>query len=152
MRTRYSQHPATRRQRGFTLIEIMVVVVILGILASIIAPQIMGAPDQARITKAKQDIRAIEAALKLYRLDNYRYPTMEQGLMALVEKPTTPPVPENWKPGGYLDRLPVDPWGHVYKYRNPGKHGEIDVYTLGRDNRPGGKGVDATIGNWNLAQ
>lgn len=140
-------------QRGFTLIEIMVVVVILGILASIIAPRIMGAPDEARTAKARQDIRAIEGALKLYRLDNYRYPTTEQGLKALVHKPTIPPVPDNWKPGGYLDHLPIDPWGHVYKYRNPGKHGEIDVYTLGRDNRPGQQqGADATIGNWTLAR
>lgn len=144
--------PINPRQSGFTLIEIMVVVVILGILASIIVPSIMGAPDQARMTKARQDIRAIESALKLYRLDNYRYPTMEQGLKALVEKPNIPPEPRNWKPGGYLDQLPVDPWGHVYQYRKPGEHGKVDVYTLGRDNKPGGKGVDATIGNWNLTK
>lgn len=152
MHTPHRPIPRQRHQRGFTLIEIMVVVVILGILASIIAPRIMSAPDEARKTKAHQDIRAIESALKLYRLDNYRYPTTEQGLKALVKKPDIPPVPDNWKPGGYLERLPIDPWGHVYRYRNPGKHGQVDVYTLGRDNRPGGQGVDATIGNWNLQQ
>jgi len=152
MRKHDLHRPAPRRQRGFTLIEIMVVVVILGILASIIAPRIMSAPDEARTAKAKQDIRAIEGALKLYRLNNYRYPTTEQGLQALVTKPTTPPEPRNWKPNGYLDHLPKDPWDHVYQYRNPGKHGPIDVYTLGRDNRPGGDGTDATIGNWMLNQ
>src|SRR5699024_788126 len=97
-------------------------------------------------------IRAIETALKLYRLDNYRYPTTTQGLQALVTKPTTQPTPRNWKPSGYLDQLPKDPWGHVYQYRNPGRHGEIDVYTLGRDNKPGGSEADATIGNWTLNQ
>lgn len=152
MHHRHPRNLANARENGFTLIEIMVVVVILGILASIIAPQIMGAPDEARITKARQDIRAIESALKLYRLDNYRYPTTEQGLRALVKKPSIPPEPRNWKPGGYLERLPIDPWSNVYKYRNPGQHGDIDVYTLGRDNRPDGEGVDATIGNWTLAQ
>lgn len=139
-----------RQQSGFTLIEIMVVVVILGILAAIVVPNIMGAPTQARIVKAKQDIRAIESALRQYRLDNYRYPTTEQGLKALVEKPDIEPIPENYRPGGYLNRLPKDPWGNPYHYRNPGKHGRIDVYTLGRDGRPGGKGPDDTIGNWEL--
>lgn len=141
-------HPPRLRQRGFTLIEIMVVVVILGILAAMVVPNIMGAPDEARTVKAKQDIRAIESALKRYRLDNYRYPTTEQGLQALVEKPTSQPEPKNWR--GYLDRLPDDPWGEPYHYRNPGEHGKIDVYTLGRDARPGGDDVDADIGNWNL--
>lgn len=136
--------------RGFTLIEIMVVVVILGILAAMVVPNIMGAPDEARAVKAKQDIRAIEGALKRYRLDNFRYPTTEQGLEALVEKPTIQPEPKNWKPGGYLDRLPKDPWGEPYKYRNPGDHGEVDIFTYGRDARPGGEEADADIGNWNL--
>lgn len=145
--TRYHRY---RRQSGFTLIEIMVVVVILGILASIVVPNIMGAPDEARTVKAKQDIRAIESALRQYRLDNYQYPTTEQGLQALVEKPTTQPEPKNWKSGGYMNRLPQDPWGNDYLYRNPGEHGEIDVYTLGRDGRPDGEGPDADIGNWNL--
>jgi general secretion pathway protein G len=136
--------------RGFTLIEIMVVVVILGILAAIVVPRIMDRPDVARVTKARQDIRTIEGALKLYRLDNFRYPTTEQGIEALVEKPTTQPEPPNWKPGGYLDRVPKDPWGEPYRYRNPGDHGEIDIYSYGRDSRPGGEDVDADIGNWNL--
>ncbi|MES1925489.1 type II secretion system major pseudopilin GspG [Salinisphaera sp. T31B1] len=139
-------------QRGFTLIEIMVVVVILGILAAIVVPNIIDRPDAARVAKARQDIRAVESALKLYRLDNFRYPTTEQGLAALVNKPTTQPEPRNWKSGGYLDRLPTDPWGDVYHYRNPGEHGEIDIYTLGRDGRPGGEESDADIGNWTLDQ
>ena len=140
----------SRAQRGFTLIEIMVVVVILGILAALVVPQIISRPDEARVAKARQDIRAIESALKLYRLDNFQYPTTEQGIQALVEKPGIQPEPKNWKPGGYLDRVPQDPWGNNYRYRNPGEHGEIDVYSLGRDNRPGGEGADADIGNWNL--
>ena len=139
-----------RTQRGFTLIEIMVVVVILGILAALVVPQIISRPDEARVAKARQDIRAVESALKLYRLDNFRYPSTEQGLAALVDKPTTQPEPRNWKSGGYLDRIPTDPWGDVYHYRNPGEHGEIDVYTLGRDGRPGGEESDADIGNWAL--
>ncbi|MDN5862502.1 MAG: type II secretion system major pseudopilin GspG [Salinisphaera sp.] len=138
------------RQGGFTLIEIMVVVVILAILAAIAVPRIMDRPDVARVTKAKQDIRVIGSSLRLYRLDNFRYPTTEQGLQALVEKPSSEPVPEHWKSGGYLVRLPSDPWGSPYHYRNPGQHGAIDIYTLGRDNRPGGEGVDGDIGNWNL--
>ncbi len=152
MPNRYPHFSGRPRQRGFTLIEIMVVVVILGILAGIVAPSIMGAPDEARVAKAEQDIRAIESALKLYRLDNFRYPTTEQGLQALVERPRSQPEPRNWKSGGYLDRVPKDPWGIVYHYRSPGEHGEIDIYTLGRDNRPGGEGPDATIGNWTLNQ
>lgn len=137
-------------QRGFTLIEIMVVVVILGILAAIVVPNIIDRPDAARVAKARQDIRAVESALKLYRLDNFRYPSTEQGLKALVERPTTQPEPRNWKSGGYLDRIPTDPWGETYHYRNPGEHGEIDVYTLGRDGRPGGEETDADIGNWTV--
>ncbi len=147
------QRPRPRhRNAGFTLIEIMVVVVILGILAAVAVPRIMDRPDAARITKARQDIRVIESALKLYRLDNYRYPTTEQGLDALVSKPSIQPEPTNWKSGGYIDRLPQDPWGSPYRYRNPGEHGEVDVFTLGRDNRPGGEGVDGDIGNWNLTE
>ena len=141
---------ARATQRGFTLIEIMVVVVILGILAAIVVPHIIDRPDAARVAKARQDIRAVESALKLYRLDNFRYPTTEQGLAALVDMPTTQPEPRNWKSGGYLDRIPTDPWGETYHYRNPGEHGEIDVYTLGRDGRPGGEESDADIGNWAL--
>jgi general secretion pathway protein G len=135
-------------QRGFTLIEIMVVIVILGVLAALIVPKVMGRPDEARIVAAKQDIGAISQALKLYRLDNTRYPTSEQGLKALVQKPTSGPETKNWKPGGYLEHLPDDPWGHPYQYANPGTHGEIDIWSLGADGEPGGEGVDADIGNW----
>ncbi len=128
----------------------MVVVVILGILAAVVVPRIMDRPDQARITKAKQDIRALEAALNLYRLDNFRYPTTDQGLEALVSKPTSSPEPKNWKSGGYLDRLPKDPWSNPYQYLNPGEHGDFDLYTLGADGSPGGEGINADIGNWTL--
>lgn len=135
---------------GFTLIEILVVVVILAILVGLVAPRIMERPDEARVVAAKNDVRAIETALKLYRLDNGTYPTTEQGLSALVEKPQTGNVPPNWKPGGYLDRLPKDPWGHDYQYLSPGIHGEIDVFTYGSDGAPGGDGINSDIGSWNL--
>ena len=136
------------RHSGFTLIEVMVVVVILGILAAIIVPKVMDRPDAARIVKARQDIRAIESALNLYKLDNFHYPSTDQGLEALVEEPAGSPEARNWKPGGYLDRLPKDPWGADYQYLNPGIHGEIDIYSLGADSRPGGEGIDTDIGNW----
>jgi len=136
-------------RRGFTLIEIMVVVVILGILAAILAPNVIGRIDDAQISRAQQDLRAVENALKLYRLDNFTYPTSEQGLEALANKPSDPNI-KNWKSRGYLDRLPKDPWGNSYLYLNPGNNGEIDIYTFGRDGRPGGKGIDADIGNWDL--
>jgi len=116
-----------RRQRGFTLLEVMVVVVILGILAALVVPKIISRPDEARVTAARQDIASLMQALKLYRLDNHRYPTTEQGLQALVTKPTTAPIPPNWKTGGYVERLPKDPWGNPYQYLNPGVHGEIDA-------------------------
>ena len=139
-----------RSERGFTLIEVMVVVVILGILAAVVIPRIMDRPDTARITKAKQDIRVLEGALNLYKLDNHFYPSTEQGLEALVQEPSGDPEPRNWKQGGYIDRLPVDPWGNPYQYLNPGAHGPIDIYSLGADGQLGGEGVAADIGNWNL--
>lgn len=133
--------------RGFTLIEIMVVIVILGILASLVVPKIMSRPDDARIVAARQDIASITQALKLYRLDNQNYPTTEQGLAALVQRPSSPPIPPNWKSGGYIDRLPKDPWGSDYQYLNPGVKGEIDVFSLGADGTPGGDGNNADIYN-----
>ncbi|OGA18581.1 MAG: type II secretion system protein GspG [Betaproteobacteria bacterium RIFCSPLOWO2_02_FULL_66_14] len=139
-----------RGQRGFTLLEVMVVVVILGILAALVVPKIISRPDEARIIAAKQDIASLMQALKLYRLDNQRYPTTEQGLQALVTKPTAAPIPTNWKTGGYIERLPKDPWGNAYQFLNPGVHGEIDVFSYGADRAPGGEGNDADIGSWNL--
>ena len=138
-----------RNQGGFTLIEIMVVVIILGILAAIVAPNVIGRIDDAQISRVQQDLRGIENALKFYRLDNFAYPTSEQGLDALVSKPADPNI-RNWKAGGYLDRMPQDPWGNTYEYLSPGQNGEIDIFTYGRDGRPGGEGIDADIGNWNL--
>jgi general secretion pathway protein G len=138
--------------RGFTLIEIMVVITILGILAALIVPRIVGRTDDARITAAKTDISGIMQALKVYRLDNGRYPTTEQGLRALLEKPTIDPLPNNWKQGGYLERssTPKDPWGKEYMYLSPGLRGEIDVFSFGRDGQSGGEGPDADIGSWQL--
>jgi len=143
---------ARRRPRGFTLIEIMVVITILGILAALIVPRVVGRTDDARIAAAKQDIASLLQALKLYRLDNGAYPTTEQGLKALLVKPTIEPLPQNWKQGGYLERstTPKDPWGNEYKYLNPGLKGEIDVFSYGRDGAAGGEGVDADIGSWQL--
>ena len=136
------------RSRGFTLIEVMVVIVILGVLAALVVPRILDRPDDARRVAARADIATISAALKLYRLDNQRYPTTEQGLAALVAKPEVAPVPPNWKPGGYLERLPKDPWGRPYLYIHPGLKGEIDVYSSGADGEPGGSGADADVGSW----
>lgn len=133
-----------QKQRGFTLIEIMVVIVILGVLAALVVPKVMSRPDEARIVAARQDINALMQALKLYRLDNGRYPSTGQGLNALVEKPDSAQA-GNWKPGGYLERLPKDPWGSPYRYANPGEHGEIDVWSLGPD---GGENGGTGIGNW----
>lgn len=134
-------------QSGFTLIEIMVVMVIIAILASLIVPRVINRPDEARRVAARTDIATIDQALKLYRLDNGRYPSTEQGLNALVTKPVAEPVPGNWKP--YLDFLPKDPWGKPYQYSNPGQHGEIDIWSFGADGQPGGEGNDADIGSWN---
>lgn len=136
------------RQKGFTLIEVMIVVVILGILAAVVIPQVMDRPDQANITKAKQDIRTLEGALKLYRLDNHNYPTTDAGLEALITKPSSAAA---WKEGGYIERLPKDPWGKAYLYLNPGTQGTIDVFSFGADGQQGGEGRNADIGNWNLA-
>jgi general secretion pathway protein G len=146
-RTRSSFAPA---QRGFTLIEIMIVVVIIGILVGLLAPKIMDRPDQARVVAARSDIQALLQALKLYRLDNATYPSAEQGLLALVKKPETGNIPNNWKVGGYLDRLPKDPWGGEYQYLNPGIQGEIDILSYGADGKPGGDGYSADVGSWDL--
>ncbi|HEY8585158.1 MAG TPA: type II secretion system major pseudopilin GspG [Rhodanobacter sp.] len=137
-------------QRGFTLLELMVVVVIIGILAALVVPKIMSRPDEARVVAARQNVASLLQALQLYRLDNQRYPSTEQGLQALVLQPESAPVPPNWKPGGYIGRLPQDPWGHAFQYLNPGVHGEIDVYSFGADGTPGGEGNDADIGSWDL--
>jgi general secretion pathway protein G len=137
-------------QAGFTLIEVMIVIVIMGIMASLIVPKIMGRPDEARIVASKQDIASILQALKLYKLDNQRLPSTEQGLQALITKPSAPPVPSNWKSDGYLDRLPKDPWGNPYQYLSPGLNGDIDVFSFGSDGAIGGEGNDADIGSWNL--
>lgn len=137
-------------QSGFTLIEIMVVVIILGILASIVVPRIMDNPDKARVSKAQQDIRAMESSLNMYKLDNFVYPTTDQGLEALVSKPSGSPEAKNWKDGGYLPRLPEDPWGNPYQYLNPGEHGSIDIFSMGADAQLGGEGFMADIGNWDL--
>ena len=128
----------------------MVVIVILGILAALVVPRVLERPDEARAVAARNDISAIMQALKLYRLDNQRYPTQEQGINALIARPTQPPVPPNWKPNGYLERLPKDPWGHPYQYLNPGLRGEIEVFSFGADGQPGGSGIDADIGSWDL--
>lgn len=137
------------REGGFTLIEIMVVVVILGILAALVAPNVISRIDDAQINRAKQDIRAVESALHLYRMDNSRYPTTDQGLEALVNQPSDPSI-RNWRAGGYLPKIPKDPWGRPYQYLQPGQYGEFDVFTLGADEQPGGEGINGDIGNWNI--
>jgi general secretion pathway protein G len=155
MSNRFTRGAALRRrsgsESGFTLIEIMVVVVILGILAALVAPNVISRIDDAQINRAKQDIRAIESALQLYRLDNFRYPTTDQGLEALVNQPADPTI-RNWRQGGYLDKVPVDPWGTPYQYVYPGQSGvgEFDVFTLGADNQNGGDGINGDIGNWTI--
>jgi len=143
---RFSPPCLRRRQRGFTLIELMVVLAIIGVLAALIVPNVLGRADDARVTAARTDVGNLVQALKLYKLDNQRYPTAEQGLQALVARPSTEPVPANWKP--YLDKLPKDPWGHAYQYLNPGLKGEVDVLSFGADGKSGGQGYDADIGSW----
>ena len=142
---------SSRKQiHGFSLVEILVVLVIIGLLVSIVAPNVLQRADEARIQKVHADFKNIETALKLYKLDNFNYPTTEQGLGALVEKPTIDPLPRNWKKNGYLERMPEDPWGNAYKYLNPAEfgHGEYDLYTLGADSVTGGEEQNADIGNW----
>jgi general secretion pathway protein G len=142
-----SSRPLVRAlQRGFTLIELMVVLVIIGVLAALIVPNVIGRADDARATAAKTDVNNIMQALKLYRLDNQRYPTAEQGLQALITRPTSGPAAPNWKT--YVEKLPNDPWGRPYQYLNPGIKGEIDVLSLGADGQPGGEGNNADIGSW----
>jgi general secretion pathway protein G len=136
--------------RGFTLIEVMIVVVILGILAVTIVPAIMDRPDDAKLAAAKSDVAVILQQLKIYKLDNGFYPSTDQGLQALVTKPTANPAPSNWRQSGYLSKLPVDPWKHPYQYLSPGVKSEIDVFSLGADGQPGGEGKNADIGSWDL--
>lgn len=146
--SRLKRRPAGAR--GFTLIEIMVVVVIMGILASLVVPKLMARTGESRVAAAKVDIATVMQALKLYKLDNQRYPTTEQGLQSLLTKPTVGPAANGWKTGGYLEKMPKDPWGNAYQYLSPGLHGEIDVISLGADGAPGGAGDDTDIGSWEL--
>lgn len=140
------------RQRGFTLLEVMVVIVILGLLATLVLPRVLGRQDQAMVAKAKADVQALSTALKMYKLDNFTYPSTGQGLEALIKQPSGEPLAKNWKTGGYIERLPTDPWGNPYQYLSPGEKMEIDVWSFGADGRTGGEGVDGEIGNWNLDQ
>ena len=140
------------RTRGFTLLEIMVVVIIIGLLAAVIVPTVMNRVDDAKVTKAKEDIRSLETALTMYYLDNSKYPTNDQGLAALVVQPTDPTI-KNWKAGGYIDRISKDPWGNPYQFVFPGTHGKAyDLCSLGADGQPGGDGINADICNWNLTE
>jgi len=150
MANRNNHHPKLVATKGFTLIEIMVVVVIIGILAALVVPRIMTRPEQARLVKARADIEAIQNALDLYKLDNGFYPTTDQGLHALVQRPIAQPIPSNWKVDGYLRQFPADPWGRNYHYLNPGVHNQngVDIFSYGPTGQPGGTGENATIGNW----
>ncbi|MDV5172284.1 type II secretion system major pseudopilin GspG [Photobacterium rosenbergii] len=139
-----------RKQRGFTLLEVMVVIVILGVLASLVVPNLLGNKEKADQQKVVTDISALEQALDMYRLDNSVYPTTDQGLEALVSKPSSSPEPRNYRDGGYIRRLPNDPWGNPYQYVMPGEHGAVDIFSLGADGQEGGEGVNTDIGNWNM--
>lgn len=144
------QNKQSTKQKGFTLLEVMVVLVIIGLLVAVVAPNVLDNQDKAMVQKAKADLSSLEQALEMYRLDNFRYPTTEQGLQALVAKPSLAPEPKNYRDDGYIRRLPTDPWGNAYQYRTPGKHGRIDVFSFGADGREGGEGLDADLGNWDL--
>jgi general secretion pathway protein G len=144
-----SHRLSPRRARGFTLVEIMVVVVIIGILGALVVPKLLGRTGEARVSAAKTDIATMMQALKLYKLDNARYPNTEQGLQSLITKPTTGPAANGWKAGGYLERLPKDPWGNPYQYLSPGVHGgEVEIFSYGADGQPGGTADDTDIGSW----
>jgi general secretion pathway protein G len=145
-----SRKSVVRNEKGFTLIEIMVVVVILGILAGIVVPRLLDRPEEARRTKAATDIRGVEQSLAMYKLDNGFYPTTEQGLQALVTKPETGRIPNRYREGGYLNKVPVDPWGNIYVYLSPGIHGDVDVISYGSDGQPGGEGSDADVNSWEI--
>jgi general secretion pathway protein G len=137
-----------RLARGFTLVEIMVVVVIIGILGALVVPKLLGRTGESRVVAAKTDIATLMQALKLYKLDNQRYPTTEQGLQALTTKPTSGPSANGWKEGGYVEKLPKDPWGNSYQYLSPGLHGEVDIFSFGADGQASGEGEDADVGSW----
>ena len=139
-----------KNQRGFTLIEIMVVVVILGILAAIVVPRLLNEPEKARRTSAATQIRSLEEALGMFKLENGFYPSTEQGLQALVEKPSVGRIPTHYKDGGYIRKIPLDPWGQQYRYLNPGVHGDFDLFSYGPDGESGGEGENADVANWNL--
>lgn len=147
-RSRHASIP--RRMRGFTLLEIMVVIFIIGLLVAIVAPNVLSNQDDAMRQKARADLATLEQALDMYRMDNFRYPTTRQGLATLTAPPSQEPLPKNYREEGYVRRLPRDPWGNDYQYRSPGEQGTFDVYSLGADGRPGGEGLDADIGNWML--
>ncbi|MYM90257.1 type II secretion system major pseudopilin GspG [Rugamonas sp. FT82W] len=140
--------PRRAAARGFTLIEIMVVVVIMGVLAALVVPKLLSRTGESKVAAAKVDIATVMQALKLYKLDNQRYPTTEQGLQALLTKPTAGPAANGWKSGGYLEKMPKDPWGNPYQFLSPGIKGEVDVFSYGADGAPGGTGDDADIGSW----